>query len=330
MLTTTLDTFFADTVARGWRPRTPAFEPELSALEASYCRGDCVSPLIQHGDIAYIDPHTPPQPGDLVSFALSARGAEAQNASLPKGQSPWKAGDHWTKLYAQYRGIPMLLDRHGSAATATLMCCEHPDDTPVLWPVRNVRRGGALLFATLGAGIALAGCDQVPMAPPCSVNDSVSRCAELGLDAATQIGSAFVTSDSIVASPGSGGPTGMTTSFSLSGMRGDPVAVDLSVGQTLLTVSGAVTAFSFTFAIYRDGASIGSSVTTATYNSTQFPPSAGITLPISPLTLSIVDPTPPTGTHVYRLTLASYSVTGGTSVLIDFKDVTMTVYEVRR
>ena len=51
----------------------------------------------------------------------------------------------------------MLLDRHGSAATASLMTCESPDDTPMLHPVRNIRRAGKLLFApdTLAAQVGL-------------------------------------------------------------------------------------------------------------------------------------------------------------------------------
>jgi hypothetical protein len=133
-------------VRKGWAPRHPAFGDELERLECAHVRGDCVSPLLIEGDEIFIDPNTPAQPGDLVQFALSSRGVDAQNADLPPGQSPWKKGARWVKLLAPYRGIDMLLDKHGSSATATLLSCESPSDTPVLSPVRQVRRDGRLLF----------------------------------------------------------------------------------------------------------------------------------------------------------------------------------------
>lgn len=142
-----LQDIFAATVARGWRPRNPAFEPELADLTASYCSGKCLEPLIIEGDIAYIDPRVPARSGDLVVFALSHRGAAAQNENLHAGQSPWRAGDRWMKLLERWCGYDMLLERRHSA-TATLLACESPDDVPVLWPVRQIERNGRLLFAT--------------------------------------------------------------------------------------------------------------------------------------------------------------------------------------
>jgi hypothetical protein len=180
MQTTTLDKIFAATVARGWKPTAPAFEPELSLLEASFTRGDCIAPLIVEGDLAYIDTRTPAQPGDLVSFALSARGAAAQNSALPAGQSPWKKGDRWIKLLARYHDWDMLLDRHARAATATLLGGEHQDDHPALWPVRNIRRNGKLLY----------GPD--------------SHAAEIGLAAVTDVLSATITSATIGTAGGAG------------------------------------------------------------------------------------------------------------------------------
>ncbi|HVZ32488.1 MAG TPA: hypothetical protein VG963_08680, partial [Polyangiaceae bacterium] len=137
---------FARVVRDGWAPRSPAFGDELERLDRSYTRGTCIEPLILAGDEVYIDREMPPQPGDLVSFALSSRGADAQNSGLPAGQSRWSAGDRWIKLYAKYGGTEMLFDKYGSSATATLMTCESPDHTPVLYPVRNIRRHGRLLF----------------------------------------------------------------------------------------------------------------------------------------------------------------------------------------
>jgi hypothetical protein len=141
-----LEEVFARVVADGWHPRVPCTdERELARLEQSTVRGDCISPLLQAGDTIFIDAHMPAQSGDVVSFSLSRRGAEAQNSDLPPGQSPWRAGDRWCKLLVRHH-FDMLLDRHGNSATATLMSCEHPDDIPVLHPVRNIRRNGQLLF----------------------------------------------------------------------------------------------------------------------------------------------------------------------------------------
>jgi hypothetical protein len=142
-----LQTYFADTVAAGWAPRHPCIAPtELATLETSAVRGDCISPLLIEDDVIYIDRNMQPEPGDVVSFALSQRGADAQNSDLPAGQAPWAADSVWCKLLAVHHDFQMLLDRFGSSATATLMSCESPDDTPVLHPVRNVMREGKLLF----------------------------------------------------------------------------------------------------------------------------------------------------------------------------------------
>ena len=136
-----LNEIFSDTVSRPWAPRSPAAGSELARCLVSRVRGNCVEPLLRDGDLVFVDPHKPPQPGDLVSLALSERGAAAQNDSLPPGQLPPRAGDRWIKLYTRYAGFDFLLDRHGGSATATLMACEHPEDTPTLWPVRNIQRG---------------------------------------------------------------------------------------------------------------------------------------------------------------------------------------------
>lgn len=143
----TLDQIFEHTVRAGWRPRQVAVGEELAHLEVSRTRGTCIAPLVVDGDLVYVDQRTPAQDGDLVQFALSARGAQAQNSALPRGQSPCRPGDRWLKLLvADYHGHAMLLDKYGSAATATFLSCESPDDTPVLRPVRNIARAGTLLY----------------------------------------------------------------------------------------------------------------------------------------------------------------------------------------
>jgi hypothetical protein len=141
-----LENVFARIVADGWAPRSPAFGEELARLEVSTARGKCLEPLIVEGDELYVDPRLPPKPGDLVSFQLSERGAAAQNSALPPGQSPWRAGDRWTKLLVPYRGIAMLLENHGGAATTTLLAGESADAAVALWPVRQIRRASRLLF----------------------------------------------------------------------------------------------------------------------------------------------------------------------------------------
>jgi hypothetical protein len=135
-------------VAPTWAPRRPASEHELAPLETATIRGDCIEPLLFAGDLIYIDHRMPPEPGDVVSFALSERGAAFQNSSLPRGQSRWSAGDRWCKLYADYRGIQMLFDRHGGSVAATLLAGDSPDAPVHLAPVRNVRRAGRLLYGS--------------------------------------------------------------------------------------------------------------------------------------------------------------------------------------
>ncbi len=141
-----LNKIFALVVAGGWAPRHPAFGGELLGLERCYSRGDCIAPLLIEDDEIFFDQNMPPRSGDVVTFTLGARGAEAQNSSLPPGQPRWAKGDRWAKLYVRWRGYDMLLDRYGSSMTATLAACESPDDVPHLAPIRQVRRAGLLLF----------------------------------------------------------------------------------------------------------------------------------------------------------------------------------------
>ena len=230
---------FARVVADGWAPRTPAHGSELAGLEASLCRGDCISPLVVDGDLAFVDPDptTPALPGDLVQFKLSERGAAAQNSALPPGQSPWSAGSMWLKLLARYRGIDMLLDRHGHSATATLLACEHPDHTPILHPVRNIVRRGRLLYTP----------------------DSYS--AEIALNAATTVsdttsGATLTTTVSPIAEQTVGPfPVAVTLVITMSGTfsvqnTSSSVQVDAEVAYALTTLSGSLPAGHPFFDVY--------------------------------------------------------------------------------
>lgn len=150
---------FKNAMNRGWRPNHVASEAELPMLQHSRTRGNCLSPLLVEGDEVWIDRDLPPQPGDIVSFALSQRFVDEQNADLPPGQSPWRKGDKWCKLYTVDHGFEMLHERQ-NAATATRLSCESGDGVPVLHPVRQVRRDGRFLFepdlhaANIGANAA--------------------------------------------------------------------------------------------------------------------------------------------------------------------------------
>jgi hypothetical protein len=215
----TLDKLFERVVTDGWHPRNPAFGAELDRLTASMTRGDCINPLLQEGDIVYYDPYTPALPGDIVSFRLSKRGAEAQNSDLPSGQRQWSAGDSWCKLYARYHGFDMLLDRHGNSATATLMACEFPDDSPVLHPVRQILRDGKLLFP------------------------SAVHCSDLGANAATDTGTVVVLSDTknYTSIPG-------ITEYSFSSLNyfnttGTPVVVEVTASGVREVQTGSGTGF---------------------------------------------------------------------------------------
>jgi hypothetical protein len=145
---TTLDQVFSRVVADGWSPRSPAYGAELDRCVQSMIRGTCVEPLCVDGDVVYIDRGgLPPLPGDLVAFTMSQRLADLQNASPPPGQPPtWAKGAPWIKLFVPYHGIEFLHERHGGSLTATLAACESSKDSPILHPVRNIRRNGRLLF----------------------------------------------------------------------------------------------------------------------------------------------------------------------------------------
>jgi hypothetical protein len=273
----TLEDVFGLTVANGWCPRSPAFEPELSRLEVSTTRGNCLEPLIFAGDVVYIDRNAKPLPGDLVSLKLSKRYVADNNGSLVNGQPP-REGDQWLKLFVLYHGFEMLLENRDSA-TATRLACEHPDDTPVLHPIRQVRRDGRLLFTP------------------------DSHAGQLGDNAASQMISAQANSSiqtlNVNASNSPVNSDLQTVTITTSGF---PVAIDLSVNWDVGTsAAGVVT--SFALYCYRDGSNTGS----AGYV-TNGAPAVG---PSSLATLSVTD-MPSAGTHTYTLRMVASGTGSGT------------------
>jgi len=146
-----LEDVFTRVVADGWAPRNPAREDEVCRMEQSTLSGetDCLYPLLQYGDTLFSDPNTHALSGDIVCFRLSERGAKVLNGDKPEpGARIWRKGDGWAKLCCRYSGLDVLLTRFdGQSATATLLSCEHPDETPVLHPIRQIIRNGKPLFA---------------------------------------------------------------------------------------------------------------------------------------------------------------------------------------
>jgi hypothetical protein len=254
---TNLETFFADTVAAGWAPRNPCTDAaELAKLEQSGVRGDCISPLLIEGDTIFIDRSAKPEPGDVVAFALSQRGADAQNSALPPGQSPWKAGDRWCKLYGTRHGFALLYDRHGSEMTATLASCEDPHDVPLLFPVRNILRNGRLLFGPaapaspmiprrgvlLGAlgGLALSACTgggiKLPE-PPASTEGATSS-TQIGSNAVSQTVSAIDTATHNYSIPTTGSNYDVDVLTASITTQGGTVGIDVTANIST-TVSSA-------------------------------------------------------------------------------------------
>jgi hypothetical protein len=191
-----------------------------ATLEQSTVRGKCLEPLLFAGDIVFLD-RMQPESGDLVAFSQSQRYVDLEAGQPPHGQQPSSKGDKWCKLYGvifcengpQWE---MLFERYGLCATANLLACEYPDDTPVLHPVRNVLRAGKLLYGStasagprltrrallLGAAVAplaLSACgdETVPfnMLPPRTDETSGSG---LGLNSATVLAIASSTGSGTV------------------------------------------------------------------------------------------------------------------------------------
>lgn len=310
-----LDEVFARVVADGWAPRRPAFGAELDRCEVAATRGTCLEPLIVDGDEVFVDPRLAPLPGDLVSFALSERGAEAQgDTSLPPGKSRWQKGDRWVKLFVPYLGVAdMLLEKTGNSATTTLLGGEHPDDHPALWPVRNIARRGKLLFT-----------------PDMFTN-------ELGPNAAGQILSVFdsagfsvtafkATNFADFSTGGVGADSCVITTI------GSPVAVDLSVGVLNILPHTGVVSWSVTLTVRRDGSTI-TQAPVMTISSTQVTWTAGSYVSLSPLaTMSVVD-TPAAGSHQYGLYASCTDGAGDTGALgtaLICQSILTKVREIRR
>lgn len=300
-----LNEVFARVVSDGWAPRSVAGEDELAHLESSMARGTCLEPLIAAGDTVYVDRNAKPQPGDLVSFAMSQRLADLQNADPPPGQSPtWKKGDPWLKLYAVYHGIEFLFERYGSSMTATLAACESPDEVPILHPVRNVRRAGKLLFA---------------------LPDVFA--SQVGLNAASQLGSA-VTSGTVTVNAGVGGLVQDVDVVSIGIVTtGSPIGIDISSMVEMFNTSTAFpVAGNCWVTIRRDGSDIGTARFDAASTWTNFNVSRFWQAQV---TLTVVD-TPSAGAHTYALHIHSQAGGGSGNFTIDATDSMIKVREYKR
>jgi hypothetical protein len=279
-----LEDVWTRVVADGWTPRKPARADELHGLNETRLSGatDCLHPLLQHGDTIYSDPGTPALPGDIVVFQLSERGAKAQNGDSPADQGAriWRKGDGWAKLFCRYQSLDMLLTRfEGNSATATLLACEHPDDIPVLQPVRQIVRDGKLLF--------------IPE----------THSPQVGLDAASQILSVF---DGATYSPAvnvSNSPYNADLISPTINCTGSPIAIDWSLNCACETSAGGVIN-NFTLQIYRDGVALGSGQ--GLYSNTSPTTSNSYTL----LTASLTD-APSAGFHTYALHLTANGTGSG-------------------
>ena len=249
-----LHTFFADTVGAGWTPVSPCTDPaELAKLDACCARGPCMQPLTQDGDILYFDRSMPAQSGDIVVYKLSSRAVAALNDALPPGADPWSANSpYWVKLLAGSRANGLLVCSGGDLVTPSFMASECPTDEAPVFPVRNVRRAGRLLFtaepqeprlvprrgmlAATVAGLALSGCRvdgvDVPELPPIVETDAAADTAQLGTNAATAIYTASVAGPVNVNTPGgnSASPAYLLTSIS-------PAALPFDTTQ-VLTITG--------------------------------------------------------------------------------------------
>jgi len=128
----------------GWCPRHPRL-PGPSLLVARGV-GDCLDPVVLDGDELFIDLQAYPRSGDLVYFRVAARAARDLNRELPAGRPPWVGGGYACKLLVQSRGHDMLVERFGGAVSTVRFACESDDETPLLFPVVNIRRYGRLLF----------------------------------------------------------------------------------------------------------------------------------------------------------------------------------------
>jgi hypothetical protein len=104
--------------------------------------------------------------------------------------------------------------------------------------------------------------------------------------------------------------TALTSVFTMSGtMSGAPVAIDLIMGLSVTTITGA-TSWSAAVTVYRDGAAI-AGATTATLRSTNSVWAAG-TGQTYPIALTLVDGSPTSGAHTYAIMITG-TVSGGTA-----------------
>jgi hypothetical protein len=298
------DHAFARAVRDGWTPRHPASESELVTLRpTTVIRGTCCEPLLRAGDIAYVDHSAIAEPGDLVSFAVSARFAERQNDCRMPGQPTWRPGDRWMKLFTMVHGLECLMDNLGEYGTATLMAGESPEAAVHLAPLRNIRRAGKLLF-------------------------NVVDTTQINLNATSSVASAQ--SATTVNVTGINGTTVNQDIISLTVTTfGSPMAID--AGSSIF--AGAANGNSlnpFNVSIYRDGTLVSGTVWDPT-NGGSAPITSTSILTSLQTTLSVVD-FPSAGTHTYTLhcTMLLNHVSGTVLGFANFSNNFIKVREYKR
>jgi len=183
--------------------------------------------------------------------------------------------------------------------------------------LRSVTVSGLTLFADIGIYLPGGGVNSVEFGPGAVI--PVLTTAQLDANAASSVASAFyggVSAAGFSQAVGAAPLANFITPIALiiTG-HGFPAAIDLSCGVTSAFINGALTSWSFSLGIYRNGTLIPSSPI-ATYSSVTNPGwSASNWVNLSPLMLSVVDATPPIGANTYTLGFVAAVAAGGGTFL---------------
>ncbi len=332
------DELFGIIAAAGWEPRDVCRDPaELATLEYSQVHGDCLRGILEDWAGVFIDKNATPRSGDLVNFEMSQRLADALNNDPQPDHTPCFRGKSWVKLYVRFRGMDLLLERHGAYMTTTFACCESADGTPVLHPVRQVRRHDRLLFGTenhltrralltgaMAVPLALAGCNiggaEVPELPAVTESSSHASAIVASL-VASSFSSTFYSLTCNAGSTADSDPITLTVEC-----KGAPIAIDIS-GQGYGSQPGGgfnCTATAAVVSCYRDGSAITGTYFDATSLVNSITSGNSIKIPVA---LSIADaPTP--GSHTYTLHIHMAATgTAGHSCALNFDNAFMKIRE---
>jgi hypothetical protein len=87
--------------------------------------GNCLSPVLQHGDVAWYDPHIEPQHGDVVAVLFTPEALEyiAEYHRLKYGTSVESIIPYAQKILWNERGQWLLLTNTGSIPLAAATVC---------------------------------------------------------------------------------------------------------------------------------------------------------------------------------------------------------------